>query len=479
MTGRSLNLISPALDHRGRRSPHELRTRPPRMAAPVDTSRAGRAVVLVALAHATLAVALLRPSTLAGERGGEIAIHGIAVSCTAAVAFLYAFGARNVTTYWPTTVWQRRSLWLSVACAYFGLVMGLAAGNPFRYVVGDSGQWAIYPIAWCLGYAAVRSDEQVLRSLKVLALVLTAQQARELVAVFTELSAGKIGRLHSVYWPHGVVAFVIAWAAALSSSAVSAQVAWLGVVLLNCFVGLASGFRTSLFLFPLTAIVVTACVSHRSGRWLRLSGVVVLITLAVLGGLVPSKLIKVIDSPISAAMTRLSELEAGGDRSSTQRLVEARLVIEKLSERPWNLPLGFGSGAMVSTEGAENDVSERYRYVDEFHYVHISPFSVLLRSGLLGLLALASVLVTTVWTQVRACRASRRVGDAALLGTLLVFLLAAPFFTFVPGDIMFAILAGMAGRRAVEIGTDQFDGGQEEVSALAVGRTSLMPRSHR
>lgn len=86
---------------------------------------------------------------------------------------------------------------------------------------------------------------------------------------------------------------------------------------------------------------------------------------------------------------RLREvLEQGNDRSSSNRILEAKDVVSHFERRgdSLNFLMGFGYGSTYAAKETKSTIN--LTDLDEVHHVHIGPFQVLLRHGLIGILAL-------------------------------------------------------------------------------------------
>lgn len=412
------------------------------------------APVALVMAASAVAVTIFLPAS-AGDEGQRSGLerYGLVLAGATAVAFVLAL-ANNREADW----FSRRGapaldgiMLVFVFVAAMAAAIGLASGNSTTYLLGDVYRIAILPAGYFLTVFGVRNEFHARQVVVILGLCLLAQHVRDALYSLDVLAAGGQGRVKSVFWIQNLAGVIALALLAFSAVTPAKRITLVYGALFMLVVGLSRGFRT--YLLALACVVLAPLFVRPSNlpAFARGTASALLICApALLAALmfVPAAA-TLVDDISTSFEARLSAAGSAQDTSASQRSLELDLVVDRLTSDPVALFAGTGAGAVYQLPYWASTYALQV-YADDdgrIHNVHNSYGSMALRAGLSGLAAIIALFAIGLWQGLRLTRI-----DNSALGWLpflivLAYTLASPFFFFVPGDIVFAIVLGLLSTR--------------------------------
>ncbi len=293
--------------------------------------------------------------------------------------------------------------WLLVGTAYLAFVPGDEPVYPL-WIAGDYVATVAFPLAWAiLGFQAPRLFSSP-RKLAAITLVLFAWACAAPVTTHLwgiEFARGIEG---ARFDPPSSLLIACMWTFVFASRARTRLLATGGIAVLLAL-GVLSQERTGpiLWLGGLLYVFLVSATSRdmpRTWRRLAATGIVVSMTGLSLWAVTT-------DVRAQASWSRFERIIHGSDKSTVSRLAEGNEVLLKLTEvrstPRW--VVGFGHGATLEPRFVfpERNLTQS----GDLHTIHIGPFLVLHRYGLVGLAFLGLLLAVPI----RAFRALRRKPD--------------------------------------------------------------------
>ena len=331
-----------------------------------------------------------------------------------------------------------------------GALVGLLMHNDLVYLVGDSYRLAIVPFGWLMVVWLVR-DRRGIRAV-LLSLVLVALLGL-LFSLWRVLEAFAGGTTTYGIGVGSAPLLVIVGLLVLTYKTLSpARTALVtSTVVLALTLNLLSLSRNQM-LGALVAIVAFAVLVGRRGA--RALGV--LAVSAVAAGLLAVVAIPGVatqlDGMVDAAQRRVQAIgqDVGGtsptENSISERGTEARDSFADLQrEGVVGVFVGRGTGALFPT--GLNPAGAQGVPAGSRHHIHITWASVLYRSGLVGLIVLALLVLGAITEAWRGARRARGPDDALMWGTVALWLVvtavALNFAYGLVGELVWAIMLGL------------------------------------
>jgi hypothetical protein len=421
------------------------------LAAATQSHHDGMPVVV--LIGISAAAALLFLPALRGEFGrrDEYELYGFALGGGIALAGVLAAMRRRlpIRLVAPGSVALDFLMIGFVGLAGISAVIGLSEGHRLTYIVSDTFRLLATAAAYWIAATSITNPMTLRHVFLAMAILLAIQQTRDGLTALAVIGSEVGGRITAVLWMQNLVAvFALVLAAASTRRALQRYIGLL-LAILVFGVGMASGFRAYLALAVLGVLAVIAIqpraalsLASRLGRPALIAAIAIVLVVAAS----PSLQRQAAESA-ELLVNRIDLIASGrADPSVAGRELEVDLVVTAVINDPATIPLGAGSGATFELPYYAGDYALQLAAANNFqvHNVHNSFASMGYRHGAVGAGMLIALFVAAIIATGRLARRSSDPITWLPFAGAIVFAGAAPFFFFVPGDVVFAILVGSA-----------------------------------
>ncbi|MGE5595879.1 MAG: hypothetical protein ACM3S1_07580 [Hyphomicrobiales bacterium] len=429
--------------------------------------------VVVIVAVSALAVAVFLPAS-AGDEGQRAglerygAVSGAAVMLAAGFTLLSR--GRTLTLVHPASATLDRLMLAFAALALMAGTVGFASGNSLSYLAGDVYRIVSLPLIYLVTVHAIEKPAHLRVVLIALAICIFGQHLRDAYYAATVFVQNDTTRVKSVFWIQnlvGLLAFVIL---AFEVRPGLGRMASLYSAAFLFGVGLSRGFRTYILTLGLLLVVPLLTRPKKALGLARGASLAVLLLgpAVILGALLIPSIPRFV-SEVADSMTHRVQLASNGeDASASERSLELSLVKEQVRSDPMAALIGRGAGTVYQLPLWASPYALQ-AYADDqgrIHNVHNSYGSMVLRTGVGGLIAIVALFALAIRESFRLVRRWDSLLPWFPFLAIIAYAGASPFFYFVPGDVLFAIALGMVGA-AYRLGL-----GQRVTAPGAAGETA-------
>lgn len=299
---------------------------------------------------------------------------------TFASLYLSAMLARKRA--WDVPVEAAPLMLMIIIVMLLGIGVGLANGNSKKYVISTIIYWSNWLMLLSIIPVIAKDypSERLVRFAKVIAPICVVMSAFGLRSM------------------HAGAPIMISMAAVFL---ISRRSVWMFLLCISPIVMIGSDLNRATMLGFAVAVFVVSIIARRGFSMILLMGV----ALAAVGFLAFGDIAAIAD-PTTPLYRRLAELQFLFNGAASmedfvalkQRFYEVSLVRERLSENTLNWLFGSGFGATIDMRASEDEslTAAALEGASSVHNIHSLPHSLMLRSGMVGVLLLTVMVICLV-----------------------------------------------------------------------------------